>query len=58
MESATGPSGKAAWEKARAPNQAKVTECTSLLMPVITYNTAKRELPAGDTSSLEVGISP
>ena len=22
MESATGPSGKAAWEKARAPNQA------------------------------------
>lgn len=31
MEFATGPSGKAAWEKARAPNQAKVT---SLLMPV------------------------
>jgi hypothetical protein len=56
MESATGPSGKATWEKARAPNQAKVTECTSLLMPVITYNTTKRELPAG--IAWRFGISP
>jgi hypothetical protein len=47
MESATGPSSKAAWKKARAPNQAKFTKCTSLLMPVLTYNTAKRELPVG-----------